>query len=899
MIGQTISHYRVTGKLGSGGMGVVYEALDLTLGRNVALKFLPPDLARDSTALDRFMIEARAASALNHPNICTIYAVEQDAGQSFISMELLEGQSLGDKLGGNALPLERLLDITVQLADALDAAHAKGIVHRDIKPANIFITQRNQVKILDFGLAKLTQVAEMDTMGATQTSPAHLTNPGATVGTIAYMSPEQARGEAIDARSDLFSLGTVVYQMATGKMPFAGNTSAVIFHALLANDPVPVVQLNPEMPPKLQEAIGKLLEKDRDLRYQSAADLRGDLRRIKRDTESGRKLSQSVSTLSTASAPARSQPPSGSEVLAAAGKPNLRLGVTAVISILVIAAAAYGVYSLFFHTHAVAFQNISITKVTETRKAAHAAISPDGKYILNVVSEGGLESLWLRNIPTNSDTQVIPPAQVHYAGLRFSPDGNYLYFVRSEASQQLDILYRAPVLGGTPQRLASDVDSNITFSPDGRQYAFLRDNDPDPDKYSLILQPAAGGDEKTLTTGPINNRLFDPSWSPDGKSIVGVILQPEGAVTGLVAIDASSGRQKVFFRASFGILASPVWLPDGTGVLYLLRDQSSNWTRNQIGFVSYPDGKSRAITRDINNYSDLSLSADGHTLATVLNESEWDLFLAPVDGNAEPTQLTSGKPVSDFAWTTDGKLLISQDLMLSSMETASSVRTDLMSPAQGGLAAEPSACANGRYIVATIAGHGGQRNQVIGRMDTNGGNLKLLTDGKLQNNPVCSPDGQWVVYRDFSDRNRLMKVPLEGGPSQKISDLFVASGMDVSPDGNLVAFVTFEHVGEHEDKLALVPINSTAAPKILDFQHSPSGPLRFSHDGKAITYPVRKGDVDNLWLQPLDGSPGHQLTNFKSEHIGNSFGWSFDATKLAIIRGHTDSDVVLIRDTQQ
>jgi serine/threonine protein kinase len=906
MIGETISHYRITGKLGSGGMGVVYEAQDQTLGRNVALKFLPPDLARDTAALDRFLLEARAASALNHPNICTVYAVEQDAGQSFISMELLEGQPLSDKLTASALPLERLLDITIQLADALDAAHAKGIVHRDIKPANIFVTVRNQVKILDFGLAKLTRVAELDAMDATQTSPAHLTSPGATVGTIAYMSPEQARGETVDARSDLFSLGTVIYQMATGQLPFSGNTSAVIFHAILQNDPIPVIQLNPELPHKLQEAISKLLEKERDLRYQSAADLRGDLRRLKRDTESGRKLSQSLSSQAplTASVQAArsfaSTPPSGSEVVAAAGKHKVGLAVTALISLAVIVAAAYGVYSLFLRGRPVAFQNVSITKVTETRRAAHAAISPDGKYILNVVDDKGLESLWLRNIPTNSDTQVIPPAKVHYAGLRFSPDGNYLYFVRSESgSEQLDILYRAPVLGGTPQKLASDVDSNITFSPNGKQYTFLRDNDPDPDKYSLILQSAAGGDEKTLITGPINTRLFDPAWSPDGKTIVAVILQPENAVTGLTAIDAATGQQNVFFRSGFGILSSPVWLPDGSGLLYLLRDQSSNWLRNQIGFVSYSTGKSREITRDINNYSDLSLAADGHTLATVLNDSEWDLFLAPASENGEPHQLTSGKPVSSFAWTKDGKLLISQDLVLTSLDPDSADRTDLMSPALGGLAAGPSACANGRYIVATIAGHGGQRNQVIGRMDTNGGDLKLLTDGKLQDDPVCSPDGQWVVYRDVGNRNRLMKVPLEGGLSQKISDLFVASGLDISPDGKFAAFVTFEHVGEHENKLALAPINSAAPVRSLEFQHPPSGPLRFSHDGKAITYPVRSADTDNLWLQPLDGSPGRQLTNFKSERIGDSFGWSVDGSKLAIIRGHTDSDVVLVRDTQQ
>src|SRR5579864_1220247 len=336
MLNQTISHYRITGQLGSGGMGVVYEAEDLNLGRKVALKFLPPHLSRDQNALDRFLLEARTASALNHPNICTIYAVEKDPQNpetpSFIAMELLEGQNLAQKLTSGPLPLDRLLDFAIQLADALDAAHAKGIIHRDIKPANIFVTQRGQIKVLDFGLAKLARPEmAMETIGATAESPApaHLTSPGATVGTISYMSPEQARGEELDTRTDLFSLGTVIYQVATDKLPFNGATSAVVFHAILEVDPVPVLQLNPALPPRMQEIVERLLEKDRDLRYQSAADLRGDLKRLKRDTESGRKAasppSASASAIPAAPAPEdltpiEARPHSSSAVVAAASR---------------------------------------------------------------------------------------------------------------------------------------------------------------------------------------------------------------------------------------------------------------------------------------------------------------------------------------------------------------------------------------------------------------------------------------------------------------------------------------------------------------------------------------------------------------------------------------------------
>jgi serine/threonine protein kinase len=917
MINQTISHYRITGQLGSGGMGVVYEALDLNLGRKVALKFLPPQLSRDQNALDRFLLEARTASALNHPNICTIYAVEKSENEdtpSFIAMELLEGQSLDQKLYTGPLPTDRLLDIAIQLADALDAAHAKGIIHRDIKPANIFLSPRGQVKVLDFGLAKLTRPeVQLETIGATQDSPrpAHLTSAGATVGTIAYMSPEQARGEELDTRSDLFSLGTVVYQMATGKLPFSGATSAVIFHAILQLDPASPLQWNAALPAKLQEIIEKLLEKDRDLRYQSAADLRGDLKRLKRDVESGKKVvavsgapsdpagattASASGQTSVVSASSQKSSAQSSALVVAAGRHKLGTGVAVLLGVVVLVAAGFGIYLLLTRHGTMPFRNFSVARVTEEGNVVGAALSPDGKYILTLVRDNGLASLSLRNVPTNSITQVQPPADVYYGGLRFSPDGNYFYFVRSDpGNPELKFLYRSPLLGGTPEKLAEDVDSNITTSPDGRKVAFMRYDNPEQGKFQLIVRSLDQGGETVLASGPTGQALNGPAWSPDGKTILCTVNQPGDAISGLVAVDARTGQQHLIL-SSPDALAFPTWMPDGKGLLALDSDRSTNYTRLQIVYISYPDGRVAPITRDTNNYSDLSLAADGQVLATVLSEGRWNLsVMSAIGGGADARPVGPVVSFTSLTWMHDGRLITDNDNMLRWVNPDTGAK-GVFATEMNSVNGDPWECSDGRHLVFLLSLLGGKGGQNIWRADASGGNLKQLSNGKRDNFPVCSPDSRWVYYMD-NNAGRMMKVSIDGGTPVKVTDMPLSGLFDISPDGDTAAFGMIDHANGHEEKLVLLDTTTGQARKLMKFERDRIGFfIRFSLDGKSVTYPVRQNGTDNLWQQPLDGSPGKQLTSFKAEHIWD-YHWSPDGSKLAMVRGHTDSDIVLMRDS--
>ena len=923
--GTHLGRYEIRSQLGAGGMGEVYLAQDMRLERAVALKILPGEVASDQQRMQRFIQEAKAASALNHPNIITIHEVEQIDSIHLIATEFINGETLRVRMARGRVTISEALDVAFQVASALAAAHEAGIIHRDIKPENIMLRRDAIVKVLDFGLAKLTERRSLTIDAEAATRALVNTAPGMVMGTAHYMSPEQARGIEVDARTDIWSLGVLLYEMVAGRAPFAGETAIDVIASIMKTEPAPLTRYAPEIPAELQRIVAKTLDKEREDRYQGIKDLLVDLRRLKKrldfETEMERSAPPQSNTgamAATGSAPHEAAAGSSSkassstviveparatssaEYFVSEIKRHKQAVVTAVVLLLLtISVIGFALYKLR-GTSDKPSEPIGIARLTTNGKAFAAAISPDGKYVVYAVNEGGQQSLWVRQVATSSNVQIAPSAEVAYNALTFSPDSNYINYVKKEKNA-IAALYQMPVLGGAAKKLLTNAGGEISYSPDGKQFAFVRGNYPNLGDSSLTIAQADGTGGRILVSRqkPETFPWWEgqgPAWSPDGKSIACVVggVNSGSAPMSVIEARVADGTVKPITAQPWYEIKDVAWLQDKSGLLILAADNSASFYSQQIWRISYPNGEARRVTTDFNNYVGMSLTADSNKLVALQSNRLSNIWVVPGADASRAVQIKSGgynyEGIDGLAWTPDGRIVYysrasgADDIWMMNGDGTGQKQLTVDASANYDL----SVTRDGRYIVF-VSERNGQQN--LWRMDLDGGDPKQLTSGKGDVNPTCAPDSQWIIYNsDNSGKPTLWKVSIEGGNETQLIEQ-ASENPEVSPDGKLIVCQYREDINKPW-RYAFIPYEGGAPVKVFDLPGATIN-LRWTPDGRALTYYEYRNGASNIWALPLDGSAPKQLTDFKTDHIFN-FRWSMDGKQMALARGTTTSDVVMI-----
>jgi eukaryotic-like serine/threonine-protein kinase len=884
----TIGPYTILGELGHGGMGTVYRARDTRLRRDVALKVLPEDLHLTPERVSRFEHEARVVAALNHPNIAALYGIEEGTtGIQALVLELVEGKSLAVRIAEGPVKVTEALDIAGQIAQALDAAHEKGVVHRDLKPANIVVTPTGLVKVLDFGIAKMT-----DPAGPTIAETVTVTRDGAIVGTPAYMSPEQATGQSVDKRTDIWAFGCVLYEMLAGRRLFEGDNTTNTLAAVLTTDPDWSV-LPPQVPPAILALLKRCLERDRLKRL-------GDMAAIRFALEDMAALAPpAVAALEHrgASPPASATTSDAGLVAAIAGRHRDGL---ALASLVLIVAVVGGVYVATRDTtrssSAAAFslKDAELVRLTTTGNAALPAISPDGRYVVYVQRDRGADSLWIRQTTTTSNVQIVPPRpNVQIKGATVKPDGSFVDFVTLErGGGSASTLWRVPFLGGTPRPLIDNVFSPITWSPDGKQMAFIRAGAD----TSLVIADADGGNEQALVVRRPPDPVFlalegnVPAWSPDGRVIVasGGSFEP-GALTGYT----------LFTSVADGSVRAVPQSPVGLGGW--LDDTSLLWSRAarygaplQLWRLSYQDGKLTRLTNDLSNYASVSLTASRDSFVAARTEASAAIWMADRTGTNEREVLSNVAPPGfsglDLAWTKDRLLYPTRS---DDKRSVSAFSPELKTSAE----IVSGACcfgatSDGRTIVYLSWGEP-RTLGTIWKADFDG--RRAVQIGPAATWVRVTPDDRNVVYMQINT-GELWKVSLEGGTPALLAKLPASARVpDLSPDGTSLAFVA-----SNQERPSIVVCRLPGCtsqqwrtPPGLTMSEPDGGAIRWM-DNQAVAY-VNVQSKPNIWLQPLDDSPPRQLTHFTDGRRIPDFAWSRDGSRLAIARANITTDVVLFK----
>jgi serine/threonine protein kinase/Tol biopolymer transport system component len=874
MIGQTISHYRVLERLGGGGMGVVYKAEDMELGRLVALKFLPEDLAGDPLALERFRREARAASALNHPNICTIYEIGKQGEQPFIVMEFLDGLTLKRQIGGKSMKMDEVMSLGIEIADALDAAHSAGIVHRDIKPANIFVTKRGHAKILDFGLAKITQPIREpgdDVSGEqpTTTLDGHLTSPGQTVGTIAYMSPEQVGAKELDARTDLFSFGSVLYEMATGVMPFRGESSGIICSAILERAPVSAVRINPDVPPDLERVIRKCLEKERNLRYQHASDIRADLERLKRDADP----SSARVIPSTALAPGR-----------------YTWMLWTLVVLLVAGMLAWIVANHHPPTPQNPLTNAHFTRLTNFGGAkSEPALSPDGKFAAFISNRSGAFDIWL--IETNGSSLVnltqgrIGDARAPLRAVGFSGDGLEVWSAGTEARR----LMLWPLMGGAPHNFLDESAAEVAWSPDGMRVVYHTWQAGD----ATFVADHNGNNQRLIVQNEAGLHNHYPVWSKDGRWIYFVRGRPATREMDLWRVPADGGAAEQLTHLNTDV-AYPTPINEQT-VLFVAHNKDGNGP-----WLWAFDGRTRTsqpVSSGLEQYTALAATADGRRLAVGVVNPQVNVWSVPITGrpveekDVEAVQLPTMRSRAPRFGGGSLFYLSSRDGADGLWSYRDEKALEIWKGSEGALESPAAISADGKNVAFALTRDGKQLMHV---MTSDGTQLRpLSSDVDVRGTASWSPDSKWMVVAG-SDRNGqgVFKLPVDGGPPVRI-----ATGRFLdpvwSPLGDLIVYCGAQ-VFTLAPLLAVHPDGTPASLPEIKVQREGER-VRFLPDGTGLVYML--GDTmaeQDFWLLDLRTMHSQRLTRLSSSAVMRTFDITPDGKRIVFDRLIEDSDILLV-----